>query len=192
MKLVNLQLLQNHRFQHKLNDEFKTLLVKRHFVSDMSEVPIYSGRPMEIADLLNFEQAIDEIPNGAKVVTIEEARDSLPVAKKLLIKLQSISDNAADLTEELDIILESYDSNHDHVTELADYLAMMIHSWHQVVDEMQKTGTRMACLDPGRLEWYGVVDEQLVLYSWTQGEEDIEWYHEINSSFFSRKPLIEA
>ena len=192
MKLVNLQLLQNHRFQHKLNDEFKTLLVKRHFVSDMSEVPIYSGRPMEIADLLNFEQAIDEIPNGAKVVTIEEARDSLPVAKKLLIKLQSISDNAADLTEELDIILESYDSNHDHVTELADYLATMIHSWHQVIDEMEKTGTKMACLDPGRLEWYGVVDEQLVLYSWVQGEEDIEWYHEINSSFFSRKPLIEA
>jgi len=161
-------------------------------VSDMSEVPIYSGRPMEIADLLNFEQAIDEIPNGAKVVTIEEARDSLPVAKKLLIKLQSISDNAADLTEELDIILESYDSNHDHVTELADYLATMIHSWHQVIDEMEKTGTKMACLDPGRLEWYGVVDEQLVLYSWAQGEEDIEWYHEINSSFFSRKPLIEA
>ena len=158
----------------------------------MSEVPIYSGRPMEIADLLNFEQAIDDIPNGAKVVTIEEARDSLPVAKKLLIKLQSISDNAADLTEELDIILESYDSNHDHVTELADYLATMIHSWHQVIDEMEKTGTKMACLDPGRLEWYGVVDEQLVLYSWAQGEEDIEWYHEINSSFFSRKPLIEA
>ena len=161
-------------------------------MSDMSEVPIYSGRPMEIADLLNFEQAIDEIPNGAKVVTIEEARDSLPVAKKLLVKLQSISDNAADLTEELDIILESYDSNHDHVTELADYLAMMIHSWHQVIDEMEKTSTKMACLDPGRLEWYGVVDEQLVLYSWSQGEEDIEWYHEINSSFFSRKPLIEA
>ena len=161
-------------------------------MSDMSEVPIYSGRPMEIADLLNFEQAIDEIPNGAKVVTIEEARDSLPVAKKLLIKLQSISDNAADLTEELDIILESYDSNHDHVTELADYLATLIHSWHQVIDEMEKTGTKMACLDPGRLEWYGVVDEQLVLYSWAQGEEDIEWYHEINSSFFSRKPLIEA
>ena len=53
----------------------------------MSEVPIYSGRPMEIADLLNFEQAIDEIPNGGKVVSIEEARDSLPVAKKLRIKL---------------------------------------------------------------------------------------------------------
>ena len=158
----------------------------------MSEIPIYSGRPMEINDLLDFDQAISEMPSGAKVVTIEEARVSLTTARKLLIELQSISDNAADLTEELDIILESYDSSHDHVCELADYLASMIHSWHGVVDKLEKSGAKMACLDPGRLEWYGVVDGQLVLYSWTQGEEDIEWYHDINSSFLSRKPLIEA
>ena len=158
----------------------------------MSEIPIYSGRPMEINDLLDFDQAIDDMPPGAKVVTIEEARMSLITARKLLIELQSISDNAADLTEELDIILESYDSSHDHVCELADYLASMIHSWHGVVDKLEKSGAKMACLDPGRLEWYGVVDGQLVLYSWTQGEEDIEWYHDINSSFLSRKPLIEA
>ena len=158
----------------------------------MSEIPIYSGRPMEINDLLDFDQAIDDMPSGAKVVTIEEARMSLITARKLLIELQSISDNAADLTEELDIILESYDSSHDHVCELADYLASMIHSWHGVVDKLEKSGAKMACLDPGRLEWYGVVDGQLVLYSWTQGEEDIEWYHDINSSFLSRKPLIEA
>ena len=161
-------------------------------MSDMSEIPIYSGRPMEITDLLDFEQAIDEVPSGAKVVTIEEARLSLISARKFLIELQSISDNAADLTEELDIILESYDSNHDHVSELADYLASMIQSWHGVVEKLEKTGAKMACLDPGRLEWYGVVDGQLVLYSWSQGEEDIEWYHGINSSFLSRKPLIEA
>ena len=116
----------------------------------------------------------------------------MPTACALLIQLQSISDSAADLTDELDIILESYDSNHNHVTELADYLASMIHEWHQAVDLLEKTGAKMACLDPGRLEWYGVVDEQLVLYSWTQGEEDIEWYHSIDSSFIARKPLIEA
>ena len=161
-------------------------------MSDMSETPIYSGRPMGITDLLDFEQSINDLPSGGKVVTIEEARVSLITARKLLIELQSISDNAADLTEELDIILESYDSSHEHVSELADYLASMIQSWHEVVDKLQITGAKMACLDPGRLEWYGVVDGQLVLYSWGQGEEDIEWYHELNSSFLSRKPLIEA
>jgi len=158
----------------------------------MSEIPIYSGRPMGINDLLDIDRAIDEVPSGTKVVTIEEARMSLVTARKLLIELQSISDNAADLTEELDVILESYDSSHDHVCELADYLASMIHSWHGVINKLEKSGAKMACLDPGRLEWYGVVDGQLVLYSWTQGEEDIEWYHGINSSFLSRKPLIEA
>ena len=109
-------------------------------MSDMSEIPIYSGRPMEITDLLDFEQSINELPSNGKVVTIEEARMSLITARKLLIELQSISDNAADLTEELDIILESYDSSHDHVSELADYLASMIQSWHGVVDELEKNG----------------------------------------------------
>ncbi len=161
-------------------------------MSDMSELPIYSGRPMEVSDLLNFEQALDKIPSTAKMMTIDEARESLPQARALMIQLQAISDNAADLTEELDIILESYDSNHEHVTELADYLASMIHTWHQIVNEMEEMGARMACLDPCRLEWYGVVDERLVLYSWAEGEEDIEWYHSVDSSFMSRKPLIEA
>ncbi|DAC57560.1 MAG TPA: DUF2203 family protein [Candidatus Poseidoniales archaeon] len=158
----------------------------------MSELPIYSGRPMEVCDLLDLEQVLGDMPSGAKVMTIEEARASLPSARAILIQLQSISDNAADLTNELDIILERYDSNHNHVTELADYLATMIHEWHQAVDKLEQTGAKMACLDPGRLEWYGVVDGQLVLYSWTQGEEDIEWYHSLDSSFLARKPLIEA
>ncbi len=161
-------------------------------MSDMSELPIYSGRPMDPCDLLNSDQVSGNIPSTAKIITIEQARASLPQARDLLVQLQAISDNAADLTEELDIILESYDSSHEHVTELADYLASMIHSWHQVVDKMESTGAKMACLDPGRLEWYGVVDEQLVLYSWAQGEDDIEWYHSIESSFIARKPLIEA
>ena len=158
----------------------------------MSELPIYSGRPMEVCDLLDLERVLGDMPSGTKVMTIDEARASLSIARAILIQLQSISDNAADLTNELDIILERYDSNHNHVTELADYLATMIHEWHQAVDKLEQTGAKMACLDPGRLEWYGVVDGQLVLYSWTQGEEDIEWYHSLDSTFLARKPLIEA
>ena len=151
---------------------------QKPYVSDTTEAPIYSGRPMSVTDLINHETAIDEIPSGAKIVTIEEARKGLKEAARCLA--------------ELDIILESYDSKHDHVTELADYLATMIQSWHGVVKRLQSTGARMACLELGRLEWYGVVDEKVVQYSWCSGEEDIEWYHELNSSFLPRKPLIEA
>ena len=50
--------------------------------------------------------------------------------------------------------------------------------------EEQQHGFRAATL--------AVVDEHLALYSWSLGEEDIEWYHPIDSSFMARKPLIEA
>ena len=70
-------------------------------MSDMSELPIYSGRPMEVSDLLNFEQAIDKIPSTAKMMTIDEARESLPQAKALMIQLQAISDNASRLNRRI-------------------------------------------------------------------------------------------
>ncbi len=161
-------------------------------MSDIYESPNYSGRPMDITDISNYNQAINMIPKDSKIVTIEAARKSLQRASRLLIELQSISDIASDLTEDIDIVMETHDSTHEHVSEIADYLAKIIHSWHSTVKKLQSFGARMACLEPGRLEWYGVVDNQIVLYSWCLGEQDIEWYHDINSSFLSRKPLIEA
>ena len=53
-------------------------------------------------------------------------------------------------------------------------------------------GARIAGFDPGYLEWHGVVDGYLVLYSWSQGEEDIEWWHPLDSGINGRRPLVEA
>ena len=38
-------------------------------------------------------------------------------------------------------------------------------------------------MDPGRLEWYGVVDRRMALFSWAVGEEDIEWYYRMEEGF---------
>ena len=67
-------------------------------MSDTSEVPIYSGRPMSITDLHNYETAISQIPSGAKIVTIEEARVGLKEASRCLVELQSISDISVSYT----------------------------------------------------------------------------------------------
>ena len=57
---------------------------------------------MNLSELLD-EMALLAIPDGSKVVTIEEARMELPQAKKLLIALQSLQDEAHNLTEEIEI-----------------------------------------------------------------------------------------
>ena len=110
----------------------------------------------------------------------------------MLAELQAMSDVAHDLTEELEVLLESLDAESGHVVEVAEQLAELVSHWQDVTAQIEATGTRIACLEPGRLEWYGVVDQHLALYSWRFGEEDIEWYHPIHSTFLARKPLIEA
>ena len=161
-------------------------------MADESNTPVFSGRPMEINMLENSEEIEQQLPHNAHLVTIEQARESLPEAKQLLIELQVMNDYAHDLTEEIEILLEDLEPEDEHVVEVADTLANTIRNWQIISSNLSLTGARVASLDQGRLEWYGAVDGEIALYSWCFGEEDIEWYHELNSSFLSRKPLIEA
>jgi hypothetical protein len=161
-------------------------------VADESNSPIFSGRPMEIGMLENSEERTQLLPHDAHLVTIEQARESLPEAIQLLIELQVMNDYAHDLTEEIEILLEDLQPEDEHVVEVADTLATTIRNWQKVSSKLSLTGARVASLEPGRLEWYGVVDGDIALYSWCFGEDDIEWYHHTNATYLTRKPLIEA
>lgn len=161
-------------------------------MADETNSPIFSGRPMEIGMLVDSEERTQLLPHNAHLVTIEQARESLAEAVQLLIELQVMNDYAHDLTEEIEILLEDLEPENEHVIEVADTLATTIRNWQTISSKLSLTGARVASLDPGRLEWYGVVDGDIALYSWCFGEEDIEWYHRIGATYLTRKPLIEA
>ena len=147
---------------------------------------------MEIGMLVDSEERTQLLPHNAHLVTIEQARESLAEAVQLLIELQVMNDYAHDLTEEIEILLEDLEPENEHVIEVADTLATTIRNWQTISSKLSLTGARVASLDPGRLEWYGVVDGDIALYSWCFGEEDIEWYRRIGATYLTRKPLIEA
>lgn len=161
-------------------------------MAEESNSPIFSGRPMEISMLENSDQRVQLLPHNAHLVTIEQARESLDEAVQLLIELQVMNDYAHDLTGEMEILLEDLEPEDEHVVEVADTLATTIRNWQIISSKLSLTGARVASLDPGRLEWYGVVDGEVALYSWCFGEEDIEWYHHADATYLTRKPLIEA
>ena len=146
---------------------------------------------MNLSELLD-EMALLALPDGSKVVTIEEARIELPQANKLLISLQSLQDEAHDLTGELEVLVEELPPHHEHVVEVADQLGSLVKEWQAVGDALENMGARIAGFDPGHLEWHGVVDGYLVLYSWCQGEDDIEWWHPLDTGINGRRPLVEA
>ena len=157
-----------------------------------SDEPLYSGLPMEL-DELSPEAALPyPLPEGALVVTIEQARASLSEASNVLMVLQAMSDEAHDLTNELELLLDRYTMTHPHVMEVAEHLGQLVTQWQASVARLESIGARIVSMDPGRLEWYGVVDHRMALFSWAVGEADIEWYYRMEEGFPSRKPLIEA
>ncbi|MEL0100770.1 MAG: DUF2203 family protein [Euryarchaeota archaeon] len=160
-------------------------------MDDDYQLPPLAGQPMSLTELLD-EMALLAIPEGCKVVTIEEARNELPIAKKHLFELQSLQDQAHDLTEELEVIVESLPPFHEHVQELANQLSNIVKEWQLIGDRLEHLGARIAGFEPGLLEWHGVVDGYLVMYSWCQGEEDIEWWHPMDTGITGRRPLVEA
>jgi len=161
-------------------------------VTTPSDEPLYSGLPMEL-DELSPEAALPyPLPEGALVVTIEQARASLPEASNVLMVLQAMSDEAHDLTNELELLLDRYTMTHPHVIEVAEHLGQLVTQWQASVARLESIGARIVSMDPGRLEWYGVVDHRMALFSWAVGEADIEWYYRMEEGFPSRKPLIEA
>ena len=144
-------------------------------------------------DELSPEAALPyPLPEGAIVVTIEQARASLPEASNVLMVLQAMSDEAHDLTNELELLLDRYTMTHPHVMEVAEHLGQLVTQWQASVARLESIGARIVSMDPGRLEWYGVVDHRMALFSWAVGEADIEWYYRMEEGFPSRKPLIEA
>ena len=153
--------------------------------------PPLAGQPMSISELPD-EMALLGLPDGSKVVTIDEARNELPLARKLLQSLQALQDEAHDLTEELEILVEQLPPHHEHVAEVAEQLGNLVKEWQDIGDRLENLGARVAGFDPGHLEWHGVVDGYLVLYSWCEGEEDIEWWHPLDTGINGRRPLVEA
>ena len=147
---------------------------------------------MEV-DALDEQQHLPyALPDDAKIITIEHARSHLASARDILMVLQAMGDEAHDLTNELELLLDLYEMNHSHVAQVAEHLGRLVRQWQGLVNDLSATGARIVSMDPGRLEWYGVVDHQIALFSWTVGEEDIEWYYRMEDGFPSRKPLIEA
>ncbi|MBP65755.1 MAG: hypothetical protein CMA67_00695 [Euryarchaeota archaeon] len=151
----------------------------------------FSGQPMLLEDLNQEDIERLDIEN-LRVLSIEQVRESLPQVKRQLSTLQAIVDEAHDMTEEIEILLETYPPEHPHVVEMSELLGGLVAHWQKTIAKIENQGARVAGLDPGRIEWYGVIDTHLMLYSWTCGETDIEWYYGLNEGFSSRKPLIEA
>ena len=151
----------------------------------------FFGRPMPPDDLIHPHHAQELLPNGARIVSIEEARMGLKKVRKYIHTLRGIQEKAQILTEELDVLLRNMDDENPHVDEVSTNLAIAIDEWRNCLNEISSTGCEVKSIDPPLLDWYGVVDGELVNYCWEESDNDVKFWHSLNTGFSGRMPLLE-
>ncbi|MEC7180816.1 MAG: hypothetical protein VXW36_05440, partial [Candidatus Thermoplasmatota archaeon] len=73
---------------------------------NLDREPLFSGQPMLLEDLNEEEVQRLDVEN-LSVLSIDQVRETLPDVERQLSTLQAIVDEAHDMTEEIEILLES-------------------------------------------------------------------------------------
>ena len=91
---------------------------------NLDREPLFSGQPMSFEDLLEEELQLEGLEN-MHILTVEEVREGLSRVGRELATLQSLVDEAHDMTEEIEILLDRYAPEHPHVVEMAELLGSL-------------------------------------------------------------------
>ena len=121
--------------------------------------------------------------------TVEEARQLLPVLKKLVGRAIFLS---ARLREQQDVVQSLADSasNNTGSPEGTAYLETLI-QLENYLHQIQDTGCVVKSVEEGLVDFLHLKEGREVYLCWKHGEEDIGYWHEVDAGFAGRTPLLE-
>ncbi|HSS35239.1 MAG TPA: DUF2203 domain-containing protein [Patescibacteria group bacterium] len=122
----------------------------------------------------------------ATFYTLDRANDRIPDLVEMLTVLRAQRDELRDLKG-------TFDS-----TEAGDDQRRLRLRMQGLVDQMQATvaridgwGITLRDIDTGLIDFPALVNGRQVWLCWQLGEGPVEWWHELDTGFSGRRPLIE-
>lgn len=119
--------------------------------------------------------------------TLKEARALLPQVRELVGKSRMILNRMQGFAPHVRQLVEDSQRNvgsalgtlyFDHLVLLQAYLS-----------EIQETGCLVKSLEEGLVDFPHLLDGREVYLCWQYGEEDIEYWHEVDAGFAGRTPI---
>ncbi len=130
----------------------------------------------------------------AKFFTVEEVNKLIPDMKKVLCKLKKQKRKVdfieyeialAKLTSELRIIFEGGRENQKKKKELNDVVAEL----NKTIKEIHDFGCFLKDVDVGVIDFLSEKNGRPIFLCWFYDEDEIAYYHEIDSGYKERKYL---
>ncbi len=128
--------------------------------------------------------------------TIEEAEKCLPKVEKLVLKAQRLRDKIAWLLETHDVVLEvsSDDGFHYFMTEQVKAnkeFHRMYHQFYKALEDLTGLGVVVKDIDEGLIDFPFKFNSQDAFLCWHLGESKIRHWHDLESGFEGRKPIVD-
>jgi hypothetical protein len=137
------------------------------------------------------------LPEPARFWTAAEATARLPALKGTMARLRASAARLQAIAEERERLATFWGAElraADHIDRpLLDRLERELESVRTKIEEqlesLQAEGIEVKDLGNGLVDFYGVVDQEVVFLCWRLGEAEVGFFHRLDSGFRGRQPL---
>jgi hypothetical protein len=132
---------------------------------------------------------VNEQYDNVRVFTLGEARGLLPRLRKLLGRLSAEREVLISMRDEVKRAREK--SEYGGGTPLgSSYLAHLM-AFSEIVQEIESRGVLVKDFGTGLVDFPHELDGRIVYLCWKPDEDEIGWWHEVDTGFAGRHPLGE-
>ena len=125
----------------------------------------------------------------ARTYTLAEARAALPAVKILMTTIQGARQEILRLRPSAWAALQKAASNGG--SRAAGEVALHAMQLEDAVKRILAMGILIKDLDHGVIDFLGMRDGRKVLLCWRYGEDDIQFWHDVNAGFAGRQAIDE-
>ena len=132
-----------------------------------------------------------------KTFTVAEANATLPEVRSLLEQLQGLQRSISKTSQELSEASDKVTAGNGHpleslkaqIEQLTEHQLQLIEALQSALMQLEELGCVLKDLDQGLVDFYSLLDGELVLLCWKFGEERIAYWHTLEAGFPGRQPL---
>ena len=126
-----------------------------------------------------------------KLFTVDEANSLLPVARRIVQRIQSTHRRMLALSDAARYAAEGAELGGGGMKGSARYVAALL-SLAEGAGQLEALGVQLKDYSRGLIDFPSLREGRVVLLCWQLGEgERIEWWHDTESGFAGRQPLTD-
>ena len=118
--------------------------------------------------------------------TLDRANDRIPDLEEMLTLLRAQRDELRDLKATFDAAASG-----DEGRRLRLRMQGLVDQMQATVARIDGWGITLRDIDTGLIDFPALVNGRQVWLCWQLGEGPVEWWHELDTGFSGRRPLIE-